>query len=109
MSFLRIAVAVAAASPTFAAGGARPPAPATHTVVIDKMVFGAMPSNLRVGDTVVWVNRDIVRHTATASDRSFDVDLAPGKSGRIKLTHAGRIGFVCKFHPGMKGVLVVAR
>lgn len=111
MSLLRIAPALAlaaAASPAFTAGEVRPTAATTHTVVIDRMVFGALPANLRVGDTIVWVNRDVVRHTATASDRSFDVDLPAGRSGRTKLTRAGRIAFVCKFHPGMKGVLVVA-
>ena len=80
----------------------------TYTVVIDQMKFGAVPAGLRVGDTVIWVNRDLFRHTATAADRSFDVDLEPGKSGRTVLKKAGAIAFSCKFHPGMKGSLRVA-
>lgn len=81
--------------------------PRTHTIVMEKMRFGPSPAGLRVGDTIVWVNRDLFRHTATARDL-FDVDLAPGASGRTVLGRAGRIAYVCRFHPGMTGVLTVS-
>lgn len=81
---------------------------AHYTIVIDRMAFGPAPSGLHVGDTIMWVNRDMFRHSATAADRSFDLDLPPGGSGRMTLMRAGAIAFSCKFHPGMKGVLVVA-
>lgn len=81
----------------------------TYTVVIDKMKFGAVPTRLRVGDTILWVNRDLFRHTATSADHSFDVDLAAGKSAKITMRKAGSVAFSCKYHPGMKGRLVVAK
>lgn len=84
-------------------------APRTHTVVIDKMKFGAMPRAIRVGDSIRWINRDIVKHTATANDRSFNLDLAPGKSGTTVMRHAGRIPVLCIYHPGMKASLNVAK
>ena len=84
-------------------------APRTHTVVIDKMKFGAIPTNLRVGDVILWVNRDMFRHTATARDRSFNVDLAPSQTARTMLRRSGAVPFFCTFHPGMKGQLIVAR
>ncbi|MCM8731695.1 cupredoxin domain-containing protein [Hephaestia sp. GCM10023244] len=102
------AVLLVAASPLVGAAAA-PPAPKTYTVIIDKMKFGPVPSGLHVGDTIVWVNRDLFRHTATARDHSFDVDLPPGKSGRTVLKRPGAVAFWCKFHPGMKGQLAVAR
>lgn len=80
----------------------------THTIVMEKMRFGPSPSGVRVGDTIVWVNRDLFRHTATARNRSFDIDLAPGASGRTVLRTAGRIPYVCRFHPGMTGLLTVS-
>jgi plastocyanin len=80
-----------------------------HTIVIDKMKFGPVPSGLRSGDTVLWVNKDLFRHTATARDKSFNIDLPPKASGRTVVKHAGSIAFYCKYHPGMKGVLRVAR
>jgi len=80
----------------------------THTIIMEKMKFGPSPAGLRVGDTIVWVNRDLFRHTATARNQ-FDVDLAPSASGRTVLRAAGRIPYICRFHPGMTGVLTVAR
>jgi plastocyanin len=90
------------------AADARQRPPATYRIVIDKMAFGAAPPGLHVGDTIIWVNRDLFRHTATAADRSFNVDLAPGKSASITLTRAGKVAFACTFHPGMKGVLTIS-
>lgn len=81
-------------------------APAVHTIVIDKMKFGPVPANLRAGDVILWVNRDLFRHTATARDGSFNIDLQPKASGRTTVSRKGAIPFFCKFHPGMKGVIV---
>jgi plastocyanin len=82
-------------------------APHIYTVVIDKLKFGQAPPGLRKGDSIVWVNRDILRHSATATDHSFDVDLLPGRTGKTLLKKSGAIAFVCRYHPGMRGVLQV--
>ena len=84
-------------------------APKTHTVVIDKMAFGPAPAGVRAGDVVVWVNKDMFRHTATAKDKSFDVDLAPGKSVRMVVRKVGPVSYFCRFHPGMTGRISVAK
>lgn len=95
---LALATAAEAASP-----------PKVHTVVITDMAFGRPPAGVRPGDVVVWVNKDMFRHTATARDKSFDVDLAPGKSARTVVRKPGTISFYCRYHPGMTGRLVVAK
>ena len=82
-------------------------APHTYTVVIDKLKFGPLPAGLHKGDTIIWANRDILRHTATAADHSFDIDLQPGKAGKTVIAKSGTIPFSCRFHPGMRGVLQV--
>jgi plastocyanin len=82
-------------------------APREHVVVIDKMKFGPVARNLHKGDAIIWVNRDMFRHTATAANRSFDVDLPPGVKVRMVLKSTGSIPFVCRYHPGMRGVLEV--
>lgn len=106
---LRCAVVLAAAVPLAGAAAAPAGGPRVHVVVIDKMTFGAAPAGLRAGDTVRWVNRDIFRHTATARDGSFNVDLMPGKSADVVLKRPGTLAFHCIFHPGMRGQLAVAR
>ncbi len=84
-------------------------APRTHVVQIDRMKFGAMPKTVRVGDTIVWVNADMVRHSATARDGGFDVDLPPGAKAATRIRSAGAVTVICKFHPGMKARLSVGR
>ena len=84
-------------------------APRVHTVIIDKLKFGPLPQGVRSGDTIVWVNKDSFKHTATARDKSFNVELPPGKSGRTLIKHPGTIAFYCVYHPGMTGSLAVAR
>ena len=82
-------------------------APHTYTVVIDKLKFGPLPAQLHKDDAIIWVNKDMFRHTATAADHSFDVDLMPGKAGKIVLKKSGTIPFICRYHPNMRGTLQV--
>ena len=65
------------------------------------------PLGLKVGDTILWENKDMFRHTATAKDGSFNVDLPPGATGKTIVRKAGMFAFICKYHPGMRGVLRV--
>lgn len=89
--------------------GLSPAAATAHTyvVVIDKLKFGPTPTGLRKGDTILWDNRDILRHSATAIDHSFDADLQPGRKVKTLLNARGSIAFVCRYHPGMRGMLEV--
>lgn len=91
-------VPAAAARPTHA-----------YTVTIRQMTFGPVPPVLHVGDTIAWVNDDIFVHSATALDKSFDVELKPKARVVIALNKPGTIPFVCRYHPGMKGRLVVTK
>src|SRR3546814_9520407 len=85
---------------TIWAPGAVAAAPKTHIVIIDQMKFGPTPITVRVGDVILWVNKDIFRHTATARDRSFNIDLAPADSGKTVIKRRVVIPFFCVFHPG---------
>jgi plastocyanin len=82
-----------------------PAAAATHVVVIDKMKYSSIPP-LKVGDTVVFENKDMFRHTVTASNNSFNLDLMPGARGSVHINSAGHAAFYCKYHPGMRGTMV---
>lgn len=76
-------------------------APTDHVITITRMKFGPAPQPLAVGDVVVWDNKDLFRHTATARDGLFDLDLPPGKQAHVTLMTAGEIEVFCRFHPGM--------
>jgi len=80
-----------------------------HTIVIDKMKFGPVPAGIRSGDTVIWVNRDFLKHTATARDKAWDVMILPNAKKSVVLKAAGSIEYYCKFHPNMIGQITVTQ
>jgi plastocyanin len=84
---------------------AAPAAAATRVIVIDQMKYTPVPP-LKVGDTVLFQNRDIFRHTVTASNNSFNLDLPPGTQASLHINSAGHASFYCKYHPGMRGTMV---
>jgi plastocyanin len=82
--------------------------PKTHTITIEGMRF--QPESLTVarGDTVVWVNKDLVPHTATSETGSFDSQtILAEKSWRLTATKKGEFAYICTFHPTMKAMLHV--
>jgi plastocyanin len=104
-----VVAALAALPATVWSSAARGAAAArVHVVRLNKMKFGPIPQGVKVGDTIEWVNDDIFRHTATARNSAFDVDLNPGAKARVVLKSAGKIDFYCRYHPGMTGRLIVA-
>jgi plastocyanin len=82
--------------------------PSTHTVTIEGMQFTPSTVTARPGDTISWVNKDIVAHTATAAGAAFDSKvIPPGKSWKVTLKARGSVSYVCSYHPTMKGVVRV--
>ena len=87
-----------------AAGGA----PQVHTVVIEGMRYQPQGLTVSPGDTVVWINRDMVPHTATSASGRFDSnEIAPGKSWTHTVRSTGEFDYICTYHPLMKAVLRV--
>jgi plastocyanin len=83
--------------------------PVTHTVTIEGMQFRPRALSVALGDTVVWVNKDLVAHTATSATAGvFDSKLiAPDKSWRLTIRKKGDLSYICTYHPTMKGTLRV--
>jgi plastocyanin len=79
----------------------------TIKVEVKNLVFTPAVVTAKAGDRIVWTNKDVLQHTATATDKAFDVMLPPGKSGSIVVTKAGTFDYFCKFHPNMKGKVTV--
>lgn len=80
----------------------------TIQVIVDKLVFAPVDVNAKVGDTVEWVNKDAFAHTATATNGDWNVTLAPTQNGQLVLKKPGTTDYFCKFHPNMKGRVIVA-
>ncbi|UVK53571.1 cupredoxin family copper-binding protein [Mesorhizobium sp. AR02] len=82
-------------------------AAATIEVTIDKLVFSPATVEAKLGDTIEWVNKDVFAHTATVKG-GWEVMIPPKKSASLTLKAAGAVDYFCRFHPNMKGRLVVA-
>jgi plastocyanin len=78
----------------------------TVEVTIDKLVFLPAEIKAKVGDTIEWINKDIVAHTATVQG-GFDIMIEPNASTSLVLTKAGGVAYYCRFHPNMKGRVTV--
>lgn len=84
------------------------PKPRTHTVMIEAMVFRPKEITVTAGDTVVWVNRDLVHHTVTSSAAAFDSHVVETNgSWRHTFDQTGDFAYICSFHPTMTGQLRV--
>lgn len=77
------------------------------TVVIKLMQFSPAQLHVKIGDTVVWINKDIVDHNVTEEkNKSFYSDtLAVGKSWKMVVKDSA--DYFCSLHPSMKGSLVL--
>lgn len=84
------------------------PKPVTHTVTIQAMRFEPERLAIKAGDTVVWINTDLVPHTATAQGGGFNsASIDAGKSWQFTPAAPGTVDYVCSFHPSMKATLAV--
>jgi plastocyanin len=89
------------ATTTAAAGGG-----GDAIVAVD---FSFQPQELTVqaGAEVTVTNNDTTRHTFTADDGAFDVELDGGATDTVTVDEAGSYPFHCQIHPSMTGTLTV--
>jgi plastocyanin len=80
----------------------------THTVVIEGVQFVPATIDAKVGDKVVWVNKDPFPHTATSQTERFDSgNIQSGRSWTFTAKKKGTFAYICTLHPNMKATLVV--
>lgn len=71
--------------------------------------YSPNPVEVKVGETVTWVNDDSTVHTATSNDGIFDSDvLFRGQSFSYTFDKEGEYPYFCDIHPGMVGAVIVA-
>jgi plastocyanin len=88
--------------------GAGPASPAGQVrVAMKDVAFDPKEIRAHVGDVIEWANQDVVAHTATAKDKTWDVNVLPGRSGRVTLKSSGTVAYFCRYHPNMVGTITV--
>jgi plastocyanin len=87
---------------------AGPLAAASYVVTIEQMRFDPPSVTVHRGDSIVWINKDLVAHTVSADAKDFaSGSIAPGASWRYTAGKPGRHAYTCEFHPVMHGTLTV--
>jgi plastocyanin len=70
--------------------------------------FSPNPVEVKVGETVTWVNDDSGSHTVTAKDSTFGSSmLRKGQSFSYTFDKEGEYPYFCEPHPNMVGTVVV--
>ncbi len=105
MAALSATILIALVLSTFTASQA---AQRHHVVEIQGFKFVPAKLTVRQGDTVEWINRDIVPHTVTKKDKAWDTGkLKKGQSAGIVFSSPGIESYLCLYHPKMRGEITV--
>ena len=77
--------------------------------VNDKYVFSPVKTTVAVGTKVVWMNKTDAPHTVTSQSAAWKFDRKLGENQRVTWVFhkAGTYQYLCKYHPGMVGTIVV--
>ncbi|USX11136.1 cupredoxin domain-containing protein (plasmid) [Paraburkholderia fungorum] len=84
----------------------------TYVIVIEQMRFNPPVLTVHRGDRVMWVNKDLFPHTATATatatPTAFDShEIQPDASWSYVALQAGSYPYLCTLHTTMRGTLIV--
>ena len=80
---------------------------ATIEITMENLEITPHEASVKVGDTIIWVNKDVFAHTATAKNGDFDVNLPAKKTGSAVARKSGTVDYYCRFHPNMKATMKV--
>jgi len=79
-----------------------------YIVVIENGKFNPMDLEVKVGDTIEWVNKDGKSHTVTFEDVRIDEELPDRGITSYTFTEAEEVRYFCRFHSGMQGSVMVS-
>jgi plastocyanin len=83
------------------------PEPLPDLVInIVNMAFQPASATAKVGQKVIWKNKDTTTHTATADSGEFSTGfIDPGGQASITIQSVGEFNYHCSVHPTMKASL----
>jgi len=77
-----------------------------HVVEVEEFRFQPEDTIVATGDTIVWINRDLVPHSVTAEGGTWPTHtLEEGQSWEMVVTDRGTFPYFCRYHPEMTGLV----
>ena len=105
MAFRLLATLLSAA---LLAGCASAPSEEGGAIGIHGSAYDPSSVTVQAGEHVRFTNHDSFKHSVTAdSGGAFDQDLEGKAEAGIDFPDAGTFAFHCKYHPAMRGTVVV--
>lgn len=91
---------------TFWSSFAPAPHPVTHRVLIKNMRFEPAELVVNRGDSVIFINQDLVIHNVTEENKRWN---SPTIAPKTSWTYVVRekVDYYCSFHPIMRGKLIL--
>lgn len=78
--------------------------PQRHVVHIEAFAFQPPQIIVSPGDTIVWVNQDIVPHFISIAEGQWQSPIIEeGQSWEMVVDQTGSHAYICVFHPKMMG------
>ena len=79
-------------------------------IEMDDFAFVPAELTVKVGTKVTWTNKDSASHDVQAADGSWASDsLSKDQSFSKVFDVEGTFAYVCTFHPGMQGKIIVTK
>lgn len=92
-----------------------------NAVSMNDFAFNPATITVKTGDSVTWTNQDSAVHnvqlttihlikptqTVNLPDPPETIDLEKGKSATMTFSQPGTYAYICTYHPGMKGTVIV--
>lgn len=75
-------------------------------VTIEKLAFVPAEIDVKVGDTIEWINTDHIAHTATVKG-GWEIMIPPGSTATKRVEAGDDTDYYCRFHPNMTGRIVL--
>ncbi len=111
MRLLRLESALRIAAIVLCIGAwlAAPALAVSQSVVIQNFAYQPQDVTINIGESLTWINRDPVGHTATSDSQGlFDTGvIAPGGNKTVSFAIAGTYAYHCSIHPTLKGTVTV--
>lgn len=77
-----------------------------YTVIIENMVFNPKELTVQIGDTITWINKDLVPHTVTGTQNRFESgSISSGSKWSTQIKKEMFGDYRCSFHPAMTGLI----
>lgn len=81
-----------------------------HTVIIENMAFTPNEIEIRKGDTIVWINKDLVPHTVTSTKGEFESgSISPNQHWSNRIKSSENLDYRCSFHQNMTAKIKIIK